>query len=341
MSYLKQKTIITPAQLTSDQTDYAPTDWYGAEVVCLSSDSNIRGIKSFAATLDGDMKCLVNVGSYPLYISGEHTSGTAANRVIAIEDVFIYPNESVIIIYDGTSSRWRITHNNLDAFSNSSYSGLIFRHYSGGTTSTTGDQYLWSTSVSGTGAVVTTNLGTSTNNAPSSLVLSTGSTNTGISLLYYSKTFTTPGYFTKSHAAYETIWSVPILSDVTESYVVVHSVTGTPNNNSTDLNRSVGFKYSDSVDSGNIQCFAIDSSAGTTTINSGIAVAANTLYKCRVEINKMCSEARYYINNTFIGKITTNLPDANSLGARSLMKKLAGTTNRNLEIYNRTLKLVY
>ena len=99
---------ITPSQITSDQDNYNPTGFDTARIIRISGDNGIRAITGFAAQDNGEEKLLINVGSYTIYLPGEHPDATAANRFISGLDCMIYPREYVTIIYDGISSRWRI-----------------------------------------------------------------------------------------------------------------------------------------------------------------------------------------------------------------------------------------
>jgi hypothetical protein len=94
----------TPAQITSNQNDYAlPT----ADIVRLSSDAT-RTITGFAAD-PGAVVTLYNVGSFDIRIDHEDTASTAANRVTSATgaDIVLSPNDSITLVYDATSSRWR------------------------------------------------------------------------------------------------------------------------------------------------------------------------------------------------------------------------------------------
>jgi hypothetical protein len=98
--------ISSPAQIVADQNNYAlPAS---TDVVRLSSDST-RTITGFVAGIDGAVETICNVGGFDIRIAHESLSSTAANRVTSStgSDVTLAPNDSLSLIYDGTSSRWR------------------------------------------------------------------------------------------------------------------------------------------------------------------------------------------------------------------------------------------
>jgi hypothetical protein len=98
--------ISSPAQIVADQNNYAlPAS---TDVVRLSSDST-RTITGFVAGIDGAVATICNVGVFDIRIAHESLSSTTANRVTSAtgSDVTLAPNDSLSLIYDGTSSRWR------------------------------------------------------------------------------------------------------------------------------------------------------------------------------------------------------------------------------------------
>lgn len=98
---------ISPSQITADQDNYNPTGLSGAAVIRLSSDA-WRRINGLAGGADGRLIKIINVGSYPIALGIEVASSTAANRFLAAGDQVLYPTESVEVIYDATSQRWRV-----------------------------------------------------------------------------------------------------------------------------------------------------------------------------------------------------------------------------------------
>lgn len=99
---------ISPAQITSNQDDYNPTDLATSSVLRLSTDAS-RNLTSIAGGADGRVLLILNVGSNNLVLKDDDGStGTAANRFALSGDVTLGGDQGAIVWYDSTSSRWRI-----------------------------------------------------------------------------------------------------------------------------------------------------------------------------------------------------------------------------------------
>lgn len=100
----------TPSQITSNQNDYALAI-STADIFRISSDAarNITGIT--AGLFDGHAILLRNVGSFAITLRHQDAASAAANRIISPwgGDVVISANESMLLIYDSTLSRWAAT----------------------------------------------------------------------------------------------------------------------------------------------------------------------------------------------------------------------------------------
>lgn len=310
---------ITPAKITSDQNNYAPTGWAKAQVVKISCDAEMRAITSFAATFDGDRKMLLNVGSYPYYLPGEHTNGTAANRITSGADYMVFPGKGAEIVYEGTSARWLILtpEQRLSPFRAAEYNYLPGSI----TAAELGEIGFIAT---GTGAGV----GTAVSAAyPGALTLSTGTSATGTSVAYLSKIVVDQFGFGGMHIFHDALIQVPNLSDATDTYTIyvaidVNANGGTFNNN------SVGVRYTHGTNSGRFEGFSKNNGGTVSAVDLGVTVAANTLYKVRTEINNANTEVRFYIDGQMKGIITTSLPTANPCGTAVKIVKSVGTTPR-------------
>jgi len=101
---------ITPAQITGDRDDYAPSESgntiANATAVRLSSDTtrNVTGLTLGSA---GKVVVLHNVGSNPIVLKNQSASSTAANRFLFAADVTLAADTPVALFYDAVSSRWR------------------------------------------------------------------------------------------------------------------------------------------------------------------------------------------------------------------------------------------
>jgi hypothetical protein len=97
---------LTPAQITSNQDNYAPGV---ARTYRLSTDAarNVTGLS--CSQVDGQECRIVNVGSFNLVLKHQTTS-TAANQFLNSTgaDITLAPNEGADLVYDGTTQRWRV-----------------------------------------------------------------------------------------------------------------------------------------------------------------------------------------------------------------------------------------
>lgn len=102
----------SPSQITADQNNYQAGSgrslWYR-----LSSDAsrNITGLQPAGGTnQNGETHFLINVGSFNIVLVNESASSTAGNRFTNSTgaDITLAANEAALVMYDGTSSRWRV-----------------------------------------------------------------------------------------------------------------------------------------------------------------------------------------------------------------------------------------
>lgn len=101
-------TVISPAQITSTQNDYAPTGYATAQMFLLDLDAarSITGLN--AASGNGARVTLVNTSAYTLTLSNASSSSSAANRFAFAADVLVFAGKAVSLIYDSTTARWRL-----------------------------------------------------------------------------------------------------------------------------------------------------------------------------------------------------------------------------------------
>lgn len=111
--FVQWESVLSPAQITANQDDYNPTGLNnggapnGASIVRLSTDAS-RNITSIVGGVQGRLLVLVNVGSQNIVIKDDDgATGTAANRIQLNADITLLPEDSMMLWYDGTSSRWR------------------------------------------------------------------------------------------------------------------------------------------------------------------------------------------------------------------------------------------
>jgi hypothetical protein len=322
--------VISPSQITADQDDYNPTDWDTATVVRLNFDASGRAITSFDAETTGEEKTLVNSTGFWAYIPSEHPDGTAANRVAGEQDHILEPHGAIRIIYDGTSSRWRVTHNTFNAAALALSARGQFYQITPGSTNQSDHPFL-GLAQAGTGA--SNGNAASTTSLPGAWDLTTGTTATGVSTMYLIKNNVTWTAFGAAHICSWAWVYIPTLSTSAQRFMTQLSITASPSGTTQNVNNSIGIRHDDATNLGKWQVFSRDSGGTETTADSGITVAANTLYMLRCWIDKGRTEARFSITdgtNSYVGRIATNLPAAAVCGTRMGAFKSVGTTSRTL-----------
>ncbi len=320
--------VISPSQVTSDQDDYQPTGWDDATTVRVSFDSDINAITSFDAATDGERKVLRNVGTEYGYIPSQHPDGTAANRVAGVGDHILAPLGSAEIEYDGTGSRWYVISNTFDPAQLSRTGDGVFWNLPLASTNQSDHSYLGLVQSGGSNGVS----GVATGGTPPAVAVTTSSSSTGASSVYLVKNATEIGEFNGGHlAGWATVY-IPTLSTGTQRYTAVISMTASASTNTTDINNSIGFRYADDINAGNWQLFSRDNAAGETTVDSGVTVATNTEYNLQVYYDKSGTEARFFINGSYVGRVTANLPTSGTdCGWRVNIAKRVGATERELD----------
>jgi len=102
--------VISPAQITANTNDWAPTGLAAASVIRLSTDAS-RTVTGLTGGAAGRYVLLSNIGSFPLVLAAESASSTAANRFSSPADFTLAAGQTAALLYDGTSSRWRLIGN--------------------------------------------------------------------------------------------------------------------------------------------------------------------------------------------------------------------------------------
>lgn len=323
---LPARVTISPAQITSDQDDYNPTDWADADVVRLDFDTGGRGITGFEAWTNGRVKTLFNTTGNFGYIVCEGPDSSAANRVIGPSDYIIAPYGSLIIAYDSTESRTRVIYNSF----NPAFLGLgnLRGHYyfqsAGSATAADWGDFAFATS--GSGSTLSTVAGTATQAGGWSL--SPGTTTTGACSAYFAKNLLNPTFYGSAHLTVCFYVRIPVASDGTNTFTTSVGLVPSPSSVTLNVNNSLVVKYSHGLNSGKFLAVSRDNSGSETTADTGVTVTADVGYLITICIDKALSEARYYIDGVFVARITANLPSAVATGQRAAVVKSAGTTAR-------------
>lgn len=326
--------VISPSQITADQDDYSPTGWADAQIVRLDGDNGIRAITSMAAGYSGEIKQLINIGSYPIYFPGQHPDGTAANRINAEKDIVLFPKKSVQIYYDGTASRWLIL-----GHEGGTKDGrpIFYDLYPG--SSTAGDWGDRTFTAINSGTTVGAN---AASGYPGYYQLNTLTNTSGGASICAGKSSVQMSYLSDAHIFAEAFISIPTLSDGTNTYEIGLQITESPTSTTLVPNNTIGIRYSHGTNSGKFQGYNKDNAGSESTgVDLGVTVATATLYKLRVEIDKAKSESRFYVDGVFCGRATSNIPNSVAVGARAIIVKSAGASARSLQLHNLSAGAIY
>lgn len=119
------------------------------------------------------------------------------------------------------------------------------------------------------------------------------------------------------------------LSDGTDTYTLGIGLTDTSSALPVD---GVYFTYNQTQDTH--WQYATASNSTRTTTASTVTVAVNTWYLLEAEINAAATSADFYINRTYAGSQTTNIPTGagRETGMRCWLSKTAGTTIRAINL---------
>lgn len=331
--------IAISAVLSGDNNDFNPTGWDNAEIVNLSTSPFIvPAITGFDAPTAGyeNEKVLVNTGDYPIVISPGHTGSVAANRVIGTNEFILFPKRSVRIHYNTTSSRWFVSGGTFSMadFIGAPRASLFSTEL---TSLTAGDNPVFVTG--GTGSI-TAQQASSTQ--PGFINFTTGSSSTAGLYATFGKSFTSLSVFGSSYMCFRArVWTVN-LSTPSERYTINFRITSAPTTLADNTNNSVGIRYSDNIASGAWQCFSRDNAGAETTLGTAITVSATTQYELGVAISKNRSYAIYFVDNTPIGVITTNMPSSTITCSPQLtMLKSVGTTGRTFGVISMQYATIY
>lgn len=118
------------------------------------------------------------------------------------------------------------------------------------------------------------------------------------------------------------------LSDGTNGYNFRFGLDSSNNGLNGNPSDAIYVEYEDSENSGKFQCHTVDASTDTNT-DSGITVAADTLYELEIRGNAAGDEITFYINGSLVATNTTNIPDVEDMNFTiSQITKTSGTSGR-------------
>ncbi len=99
---------ISPASLSASQNDWNPTGWAGASIIRVTSSGEVD-LTGLTGGRAGRVAIVQNIGTNVETLKNESASSSAANRfALGGGDLALSGGASALLIYDGTSSRWRL-----------------------------------------------------------------------------------------------------------------------------------------------------------------------------------------------------------------------------------------
>jgi hypothetical protein len=180
----------------------------------------------------------------------------------------------------------------------------------------------WLFTASGTGAGWA---GTTAANHPGSAKGDTGTTASGETRAGWSESSTSGAFISLSAFRLDMWIRTPLaVSDATDTYTHRFGLMDTMLAAPTD---GYYFEYTHSVNAGQFVGNTDSAGVGPTAVNSSIAYAANTYYKCSVTWNGTTAE--FFVDDVSIGTTTSTVNTSNDITVRDVLIKSAGTTERD------------
>lgn len=104
--------VISPAQIISNQNDYSPTNGANVSIWRLNSDAtrSITGIAAPAANASQRKLVLINTGSFSINLVNASGSSAVGNKFTCANgrDYALFPNDQIELVYDTSSAVWRV-----------------------------------------------------------------------------------------------------------------------------------------------------------------------------------------------------------------------------------------
>ncbi len=314
---------ISPTQLTADQNDWNPTDLATSSVIRVTSDRMVQ-ITGLQGGSDGRLITIYNIGNWPIVIRHEDTgSSTAANRfALGGSEVFVFSGEFIVLLYDGTSSRWRPSAMSPARTPNTTAVIDVNEEFliAGAENGEYG--FLgWTTTTSGTG--VFGNI-TATAAHPGQMNVQTGTTSGNNSRLHFGSAAATLSLVANDVHYWSSLVSIPTITTVTIRAGIGADIAGT-----TFGAEAAYFLFDPAVDA-SWRSHIRTGNTGTDT-DTTLDVVANTWYLLEIVRSAAGGEWGFYINRVRRDTRTTNLPTTAALNVGYFVGTNAAAA-RNLTI---------
>ena len=327
----------TTSVFTGDENNLNPSNWATRTTHRVSGGSGITAITGFVDLPDGTVRRLVNTGSYSLYLPAGHPDSDVGHRIAGRCDRIFPPGGVIEMYYSGPDSMWVITNETFNP-ANMLESGVVGHYYSmsaGSTVAADWGALGLATASGGNGQTAPTSA------LPGGFDINTASSASGVATLYWADGVTNPVEIGSAHIVTSCAVYFPTLSDGTQTYTFQFGIIPSPTSTTLNVNNSIGIRYTNGTNSGKWQGFSRDNAGSESTADLGTTVAANTNYVLTIAYDKARSEARFYLNGAYAGRVTGNMPNATDAGGRVGMFKSAGTTSRTASVASYTFYTVY
>ena len=237
-------------------------------------------------------------------VSPIQTSGISDRQIVDIVNIgtFEISFSGVVIVPNGSASLGFYNSSWLKISQSAKDSESIVFQFSEhfiGTLSTTLGNFLVTFVGTGAGQSIVSSL----NDNLGILSISTGTTATGKGLILTALSVILFGFGTWQFRAKIAILA---LSDINDTFTFRSGFQDSTTGDSTD---GVYFRYTNGVNSGNWQCVCRASNV-ETVLNTAIPVTAfiSTFTKLEIRVNATATNADFYIDKSYVGSITTNIP---------------------------------
>ena len=321
-------TTISPSQLTATQNDWNPTGLSTAWIIRLSGDASFRLITGIVAPSFAKRLILHNTGSDAILLPTQHTGSSAANRFNFGRDVILFGGKSIEIVYDPTTSRWRLL-SKAGIYDDVEQNYINYKFVSPVST-TSADYDFWEVSSTAASSLV----------APQSGLFGGVSVNTGTSSTGNGYVASKEDFFYTGNSADNATWAYAkaviitpsSLSDGSNEYTLrIGFLTDAGGGNAND---GVYFRYTHSLSSG--QWAAVTTAGGSSSAtSSGVTVSASSIYLLEVYYLPNTT-TRFFINGSLVATNTSLIPVNDEMKIIAEIEKSVGTSQRDFSIHNLT-----
>jgi hypothetical protein len=349
--------VLSPASISGVTNDWNPTNLAVATVIRIST-SALTDLSGLQGGTGGRRLTLTNISSNTIRVWNEDTRSSAANRfALGDDEITIGPSDSLDLVYDGTSSRWRLVGQSRMP---NTYGGVHYEWNEDFIGSVTANTTFFTCNNTGTGSSCGQTSTSAAFSRPGWAEMATGTTTTGRAGI---QTGFTIADFTSGAWHEATSFGFPTLSTVTDAYAAtigftdaitinqvdgcwfqydnqnVATAPGTGNANSATTDKLECWCAANSTRTGYIMDGTTVSDGSFTTVNTPVAALtypSTNLMRGRIVMTG--AKAEFYIDSgsgfTKRCEITSNIPNATAraTGYNANIVKSAGTTSRILAV---------